>query len=258
VTPSEEPRFPKSLYLIQPLFSGYELNPVGTNAQASVAIPEGLDLDSWIVPPPLESVSHNVHDKEYGSGKKAKGKKMKGKDVGSSTTSKKKKGKESHDRIMLIPIDSEETPEERTQREKRKEERLAQLRDDPYYIIDDRPKKLEDVDSIPVVHLDDMPPIASDVSNGSLPILRETSQTFSFVIDKDGEMPEGAVLRHSQFNSQHSSPSAGISPPAPVTSRGLSSFPEYEVPEDSSVEPIKVARQKKTKPGKKKRTVTAT
>lgn len=43
----------------------------------------------------------------------------------------------------------------------RKAERLAQLRDDPYYIIDDRPKMLEeDVDSIPVVHLDDMPLIA--------------------------------------------------------------------------------------------------
>jgi len=118
VTPSEEPRFPKSLYLIQPLFSGYELNPVGTNAQASVAIPEGLDLDSWIVSPPLETVSHNVDDKEDGSKKKARGKKMKGKDVGSSITSKKKKGNESHERIMLIPIDSEETPEERIQREK--------------------------------------------------------------------------------------------------------------------------------------------
>jgi len=42
----------------------------------------------------------------------------------------------------------------------RKTERLAQLRDDPYYIIDDRPKRLEeDIDSIPVVHLDDIPPI---------------------------------------------------------------------------------------------------
>lgn len=42
----------------------------------------------------------------------------------------------------------------------RKAERLAQLRDDPYYIIDDRPlKAVEDVDSIPVVHLEDMPPI---------------------------------------------------------------------------------------------------
>lgn len=42
----------------------------------------------------------------------------------------------------------------------RKAERLAQLRDDPYYIMDDRPSKVvENVDSIPVVHLEGMPSI---------------------------------------------------------------------------------------------------
>jgi hypothetical protein len=45
-----EPRFPKSLYLIQPLFSAYELNPVAQATQGHVAIPGGLDLDAWIVP----------------------------------------------------------------------------------------------------------------------------------------------------------------------------------------------------------------
>lgn len=36
---------------------------------------------------------------------------------------------------------------------------MEQLKDDPYYIIDDNLKASEDVDvdSIPVVHLDDMP-----------------------------------------------------------------------------------------------------
>lgn len=35
------------------------------------------------------------------------------------------------------------------------------MRDDPYYIVDDRPPRLpvEDVDSIPVVRLDDLPPM---------------------------------------------------------------------------------------------------
>jgi AP-3 complex subunit delta-1 len=97
----------------------------------------------------------------------------------------------------------------------------------------------------------------SDFSNDGLPALRPASQTFSFVIDKDGEMPEGAVPLQSQLNSHSSSP-AGTPSPVPATVHGLSSFPEYEVPEYSSVEPIKVARQKKTKPGKKKRTVTVT
>ena len=41
----------------------------------------------------------------------------------------------------------------------RRAERLERMKDDPYYIVDDRPSKLldDDVDSIPVVRLDDMP-----------------------------------------------------------------------------------------------------
>lgn len=120
LTHLEEPRFPKSLYLIHPLFTGYELNPVGINAQASVVIPGGLDLDSWIVPPPCEAEPQHVDDEKDGSGKKFRSKKGKGKDVGSgsATTSKKKKGKENGDPTMLIPADSKETLEESVQREK--------------------------------------------------------------------------------------------------------------------------------------------
>ena len=46
--PTSEPHFPKSLYLIQPLFATYPLNPVAPEAQASVAVPKGLDLNAWI------------------------------------------------------------------------------------------------------------------------------------------------------------------------------------------------------------------
>ena len=49
-SPSSEPHFPKSLYLIKPLFGAYELNAVALSAQASVPAPDGLDLDAWIVP----------------------------------------------------------------------------------------------------------------------------------------------------------------------------------------------------------------
>ena len=117
MTPLEEPRFPKSLYLIHPLFSGYDLNPVGINAQASVAIPEGLDLDSWIVPPPREAVPHNIDDEKGGSGKKVRSKKGKGKDAVPAATNKKNKGKENGYHTTLISADSEETHEERAQRE---------------------------------------------------------------------------------------------------------------------------------------------
>lgn len=46
----DEPDYPKSLFLLQPLFSAHELNAVGSSAQAAVPIPEGLDLDRDIVP----------------------------------------------------------------------------------------------------------------------------------------------------------------------------------------------------------------
>ena len=48
------PAYPKSLLLINPLFSAYDLNPVNTAAQDSIPVPESLDLDAWIVPPPRE------------------------------------------------------------------------------------------------------------------------------------------------------------------------------------------------------------
>jgi AP-3 complex subunit delta-1 len=50
----QHPAYPKSLLLINPLFSPYELNSVNSAAQDSISVPEGLDLDVWIVPPPQE------------------------------------------------------------------------------------------------------------------------------------------------------------------------------------------------------------
>ena len=46
----------------------------------------------------------------------------------------------------------------------RKAERLERLREDPYYLMDDRPAPrlgAADVESIPVVRLDDLPPLAA-------------------------------------------------------------------------------------------------
>jgi AP-3 complex subunit delta len=51
---SQNPTYPKSLLLINPLFSTYELNSVNTAAQDCIPVPESLDLDAWIVPPPRE------------------------------------------------------------------------------------------------------------------------------------------------------------------------------------------------------------
>ncbi|KAF9566934.1 Ap3d1 protein [Agrocybe pediades] len=258
-TPPEEPRFPKSLYLIQPLFSSYELNPVAVQAQESVAIPEGLNLDEWIVPPPREAVVQQLPDEDdYATEKKKKKtKKGKGKDTLTSS-SKKKKTATNEEQDVLVPVEreEEESPEDRALREKRKAERLAQMRDDPYYIMDNKPKVTEDIDSIPVVRLDDMPPLPEDPRNSKLPALRAASQTFtsdSFVIEKEGEMPAGATPP--RLLSAQSTPPTTSQPSGYSTPVRLTSYPEYEIPTDTPVETIQVVRSaKKKSSGKKKRT----
>jgi AP-3 complex subunit delta len=57
---SQRPAYPKSLLLINPLFSNYQLNSVSVVAQESVPVPESLDLDVWIIPPPKEFSSANA------------------------------------------------------------------------------------------------------------------------------------------------------------------------------------------------------
>ncbi|KAF9486404.1 Adaptor protein complex AP-3 delta subunit [Pholiota conissans] len=251
----EEPTFPKSLYLIQPLFSIYELNPVATNAQANVVVPEGLDIDAWIVPPPPQ-VSSNINDDEDHEKKVKKVKKGKGKSLESSVNGK-KRTKNNGEKVVPLPIESEnDTAGEKLLREKRKAERLEQLKDDPYYIIDDRPKSTpEDVDSIPVVRLDDLPPIEPGFkTNNSLASLKASTQTLSsgfFVIDKDGEMPEGSKFLQQQQSPPQSMPNLT---PSDSGSPRISSFQDDKVPKDTPVETIKVVRSKKKTTGKKKRT----
>ncbi|KAI0348238.1 Ap3d1 protein [Trametopsis cervina] len=251
-TPSE-PRFPKSLYLVGPLFSTYDLNPVAVSAQASVAIPEGLDLDAWIVPPPRDELEDEVNEAEGSSDviKVKKGKKGKGKASGSGKT---KKGRQIDDETVQAP--PAETEEERAEREKRKAERLERQRDDPYYLTDERPSGRgilpDDVDSIPVVRLDDLPPLSQTSANSRLPSLKSTSRARSpqaFVIDRVGEMPEGA-----KPVSPSPAPSAK-SPTPPTNGAGTPSastpsfFPQYEVEDDiprtGTPPPIKVTRTKK-------------
>ena len=104
VVPLDEPRFPKSLYLIQPLFSEYELNPVALHAQASVPIPEGLDLDAWIVQPPQEESHHEERKAKKvkkGKDKELNGKKVKGK------RREIEQEEPSEDRIVLAPVEPE-------------------------------------------------------------------------------------------------------------------------------------------------------
>ncbi|OBZ78815.1 AP-3 complex subunit delta-1 [Grifola frondosa] len=254
-----EPQFPKSLYLIRPLFGSYELNPVAPSAQASVPLPEGLDLSAWIVPPP--DVSHVIEEgeEEPADGKHKKSRKGKGKESGKSKG--KKRMERTEDERTTLLSGALETEEEKAEKELRRAERLERMRDDPYYLIDDRPSMKPnpvDVDSIPVVRLDDLPPLPQAV-DPQLPNLRSSPAPVSFVIDRAGEMPEGAVHPASQ-PPERDSPSAFENAAPKTTTVPPSLVPQYdlgdEIPRTGSPQPIKVTRAKKkgTGGGKKKRT----
>lgn len=137
--PSLEPVFPKSLLLIGPLFSTYDLNPVAAVAQLSVPVPEGLDLDAWIVPPPkdplVEAATSNGVDDEDRPTKKSKGKgKAKAKN-GSALKTKGKKGENSRRDGFTPPVEQvPETPEERAERERvRLHSTLLQTQCEPHF-----------------------------------------------------------------------------------------------------------------------------
>ncbi|KAF5323446.1 hypothetical protein D9611_005565 [Ephemerocybe angulata] len=269
--------YPKSLYLIQPLFSSYELNPVATSAQSMVPIPEGLDLEAWFVPPPPEPAFNVGEPSGEKKSKKGVSKKGKERQVNGGAKEERKKTKKKAVKDVGLDVGSEvltpvydegEVEDDLAERERRKAERLSQLRDDPYYIIDEKPKPPQDVDSIPVVRSENMPSISPGIADMRLSSLRAASQSeftnTTFVIEKEGEMPEGATP---SLSSRPSGPGLGTSTPGtPGSNRGspspypaaaLTSFAQYEVPESelrtSTPEPIKVVRVKKTG-GKKKRT----
>lgn len=114
-----EPDFPKSLFLIRPLFAAYELNAVAENAQELVAIPEGLDLDAWIVPPPKEFLEvDELPEETVEPKKKKKSKKGKEKEVlGTQSKGKSRSHRETGDGAASAPR-SPENEEERGARER--------------------------------------------------------------------------------------------------------------------------------------------
>lgn len=242
--PSAEPHFPKSLYLIRSLTAAYILNPVAAAAQASVPVPDGLDLDAWIVPPPQEDLSEGSVDRKK---KKSKKGKEKERDDIKRSGKKKRKQEDNNNLAVLAPAEAEvetETETERAERERRKAERLAQLREDPYYIIDDQPSKpaAVDVDSIPVVKLEGMGSLLPSVKENWLSSLKSTVQATTpshFVVDREGEMPGGSGSPMVQPSPQRVA--------TPVSFQDRSADTRTHTPE-----PIQVTRTKKKGTGKKR------
>jgi len=170
-----DPHFPKSLLLVRPLHTAYELKPVGPEAQRQVKPPPGLDLDAWIVPPLKKVAPARAVDEEEVTIRKKK-KKGKEKTISGGDEASVKKKKKSGTATPDVKKHSDAlTPEKAAELERvgilhnysvhpnarftfsqRRLERLERQRDDPYYLTDDRPQSTSriDVDSIPIVRFD--------------------------------------------------------------------------------------------------------
>jgi len=246
----------------------YDLNPVNPAAQASIPPPDDIDLDAWIVPPPRDVVPEPPADVPDAR-KPRKGKaraKAKVRVVANGAT-----GSPTHLQAAAVPEapEAEETPQERARREQARAERLERQREDPYYIAVDTPARspATDIDAIPIVRLDDLPPmhispeVPAPVPRAVPSLLRASAQhvpTDTFSIDREGEMPAIAIAsRPASLPSSRkpSRPASALSIAQPSPSRP---FPEYVVEDDvprasSTPEPIKVTRAKKSGTGKKKK-----
>lgn len=115
--PTSEPDYPKSLFLLRPLFTGYELNSIGYKAQESVRLPDDLDLDATLVdwtPDdtldfdfPTDADAEEEPEREMGHGGGANLEELRRVLKESGGKSKKSKGR------RLREDGTEETPEER-------------------------------------------------------------------------------------------------------------------------------------------------
>jgi AP-3 complex subunit delta-1 len=169
------PSFPKSLLLLQHLFSSYSLRPLPSEVQKRVRLPDKLDLNEWFVPPSKQELE--TSDNRERKKKKIKGKTKDGAEKGKS---------QSHIHSTHTPYTDDQLEKEAenitsvspslstvlwpnfvsdvlTSR-KMRAERLARQKEDPYYLKESRPasrsqRSHHDIDSIPIVKLDDMPPL---------------------------------------------------------------------------------------------------
>ncbi|EUC53734.1 adaptin amino-terminal region protein, partial [Rhizoctonia solani AG-3 Rhs1AP] len=235
-TESSEPNYPKSMYLLQPLRISFELNYVAPHAQSSVPVPDGLNLDAWIVPPP-KAMDFHEEEQPKRVKKKSKGKeKEKERDP-----TKKRKSKK-----------VEETPEEKAAKEQARAERLERQKDDPYYISDKKPTDTDDVDSIPVVKLEGVPSPAAEGPSSRFVGFKPRSVTSQVaVVDVAGEMPAARLGLGVHTPASGRGSSTATPPPRP-TAPVISSFPQYEVEDEPRAaapipEPIKVTKVKKKK-----------
>ncbi|KAJ9123949.1 hypothetical protein QFC22_000740 [Naganishia vaughanmartiniae] len=187
----EQPNYPKSLFLLRPLFTGYEINSIGYKAQDSVKLPNDLDLDAtlvdWKPEDNLDLDFPDAMDEEVesamGQGGGANLEELRRVLKESGGKGKSSKGKRLND---------DGTAETKEQRAARKAARKAKEKDNPYYLNDEH----DDVDAIPIVKLelddnDAVVPTGGKVKRKKGKKTRDPSPPPP-EIDRTGEMPEGS------------------------------------------------------------------
>lgn len=211
---SEEPPYPKSLFLFQPLFTSHELNSLAYRAQEAVRIPDDLQLDVDIVPNAFgadfddnDSVEEVEVDLGQGGGEGME-------ELRRVLRAQEKKGRK------------KETPEEKAARRKRRAERREQMKNDPYYLYDE--KEAMDVDDIPIVRLDDEElDINAEPAAPKPKTSRPKKKAVRPEFDRAGEMPEGSTPAPNNVPSRPTSGLAAVDLIAPVPTRPTGRYEEY-------------------------------
>lgn len=215
-------RGPKSLHLLEPLFSPAPLVALTDSATANVVPPSSLDLHANIVPSDvivIEAEQARAKKSKKGTGDRSK------EETSKSGTRKDRSSAQptiGGDTTKLVDTSAVKQDEEKNAYAQQKEERLRRQRHDPFYIGSKKTQKSkcktkaaraaaeasnndddDDVDSVPIVqlNLDDLPSLSSQ-TNGA------TSSTKSHGAGHNGDAGRSAQHSLSESSAQ---PGAGNS-----------------------------------------------
>jgi len=213
----------QSLTDLAALFSGMELNPISAKAQRKVPIPEGLDLDTPLFTPRIQYAWPDV-----------------------SLEDEEEKPKP---RVAIISTSSERRPEY-----------LDRVRDDPFYIGENRRPLSrsetpnisgeDDFDSIPIVQFDGGTNLLTPITK-----VKKKKKAREIVLEDPvdiavEEMPENAALSDTEANGNGkiSQKKAGTNVLSNKQAKALEDidFEEEERLEREAIEAEKVARQNRS------------
>ena len=207
------------------LFSDVELNPVGVKAQRKVPVPDGLDLETPLYTS-QQYVSWPDNDLEE-------------EDVPRS-------------RVVVDPVTSE----------RRRQEHLDRVRDDPFYILGDNRRPIsradtpisgeEDFDSIPIVQFDGGTNLLTPVSITK--VRKKKKKPREIILDEPpidiavDEMPENAALSDTEVNARKEGRKTGQNVLSNKQAKGLEDidFEEEERLEKEALEADRLASENRS------------